>query len=181
MSRCSQSWDSASRAYYSGSDVMSRYSTRSLDVGSTRYDSGSTYKSFDPSSMGSYRSSNLTGYGSTSHGHSARSDRLGSYSSNGAASGLASSRVHGSYTPRSAAADSMPLPLPRSSRWVTGCRSACCLLSSLKDSVSFYVVGGGGDGFWYRHQQKLTVLSRAREHRFPAFGKRSVLHPVVSD
>lgn len=94
---------------------MSRYLGRPLDVGSSRYDSGSSYKGFDPSSHGSYRSSNLTGYSSTSHGHGALSDRLASYSSNGASSGLASSRLHGSYSSRSAAADSMPLP--RSSRW----------------------------------------------------------------
>ena len=57
----------------------------------------------------------------------------------------------------------------------------CLLPCTLKDGVLFYVVVGGGGGFCYRHQQNLTVLSRAREYRFPAFGKRSVPHPVLSD
>ncbi|KAL8588948.1 hypothetical protein ACOMHN_012986 [Nucella lapillus] len=121
----SLSLDSGSRVYYqTGSDVMSRYSSRSLDVGSTRYDSGSsssssTYsKGLDPSSVGSYRSSNLGGYGSShgygSHGYSGRSgdSRSSSYSSSSASSSSASSGrlLHGSYSSRSSAVDSVPLP-----------------------------------------------------------------------
>lgn len=110
---------------------MSRYSSRSLDLGSTRYDSASSssssaYKGLDSSSVGSYRSSNLTGYGGSHHGsYSARSEGRSPYSSSSTSyssssasgtSGLGSSgRLgHGSsssYTSRSSAAvDSVPLP-----------------------------------------------------------------------
>ncbi|XP_076444912.1 uncharacterized protein LOC143282905 isoform X2 [Babylonia areolata] len=136
LSRGSQSLDSGSRAYHhlhpsssstpSGGDVtMSRYSSRSLDLGSSRYDgvgsssisssSSSSYKSgLDPSSVGSYRSSNLSGYGS--HGYGSRSDgRTSSYISSSTTSSSSSSASsgrlgHGSYSSRSSAVDSVPLP-----------------------------------------------------------------------
>nr|KAG5709870.1 hypothetical protein BaRGS_032694 [Batillaria attramentaria] len=66
LSRCSSSLDAWSRTYPGRSedvrDTMSRYT-------SSRYDS-SSYKTFDPSTTGAYRSSNLTGYSSYGFGRS---------------------------------------------------------------------------------------------------------------